>query len=30
MDVSKYKKVDLDSLTQSEMEGWNIGDTLLF
>ena len=29
MDVSKYKKVDLDSLTQSEMEGWNIGDTLL-
>ena len=29
MDVSKYKKVDLDSLTQSEMEKWNIGDTLL-
>ena len=29
MDVSKYKKVDLDSLTQSEMEEWNIGDTLL-
>ena len=29
MDVSKYKKVDLDNLTQSEMEGWNIGDTLL-
>ena len=29
MDVSKYKKVDLDSLTQSEMEEWSIGDTLL-
>ena len=29
MDVSKYKKVDLDSLTQSEMEEWNIGDTLI-
>ena len=29
MDVSKYKKVDLDNLTQLEMEGWNIGDTLL-
>ncbi len=29
MDVSKYKKVDLDSLTQSEMDEWNIGDTLL-
>ena len=29
MDVSNYKKVDLDSLTQSEMEEWNIGDTLL-
>ena len=29
MDVSKYKKVDLDHLTQSEMEAWNIGDTLL-
>ena len=29
MDVSKYKKVDLDSLTQSEMAEWNIGDTLL-
>jgi len=29
MDISKYKKVDLDNLTQSEMEGWNIGDTLL-
>ena len=29
MDISKYKKVDLDNLTQSEMEEWNIGDTLL-
>ena len=29
MDVSKYKRVDLDNLTQSEMEEWNIGDTLL-
>ena len=29
MDVSKYIKVDLDNLTQSEMEEWNIGDTLL-
>ena len=29
MDVSKYKKVDLNSLTQSQMNEWNIGDTLL-
>ena len=29
MDVSKYKKVDLNSLTQSQMDNWNIGDTLL-
>ena len=29
MDVSKYVKVDLDSLTQAQMDKWNIGDTLL-
>ena len=29
MDVSKYIKVDLDSLTQAQMDTWNIGDTLL-
>jgi len=29
MDVSKYTKVDLNTLTQSQMENWNIGDTLL-
>jgi fumarate hydratase class I len=29
MDVSKYIKVDLDTLTQSQMNDWNIGDTLL-
>ena len=29
MDVSKYIKVDLDNLTQSQMNDWNIGDTLL-
>ena len=29
MDVSKYIKVDLDSLTQVQMDKWNIGDTLL-
>ena len=30
MDVSQYKKVDLDSLTlESQMQDWNIGDTLL-
>ena len=29
MDVSKYTKVDLNSLTQSQMNEWNIGDTLL-
>ena len=29
MDVSKYKKVDLNRLTQSQMDNWNISDTLL-
>jgi len=29
MDVSKYTKVNLDTLTQSQMDDWNIGDTLL-
>ncbi len=29
MDISKYTKVDLDALTQSQMDDWNIGDTLL-
>ena len=29
MDISKYKKVDLNSLAQSQMQTWNIGDTLL-
>jgi len=29
MDVSKYSKVDLNNLTQSQMNLWNIGDTLL-
>ena len=29
MDVSKYTKVDLNNLNQSQMEHWNIGDTLL-
>jgi len=29
MDVSQYKKVDLDSLTREQMQDWNIGDTLL-
>ena len=29
MDISKYKKVDLNSLAQSQMDNWNIGDTLL-
>ncbi|MDB4037775.1 fumarate hydratase [Candidatus Thioglobus sp.] len=29
MDISKYTKVDLNNLTQSQMEHWNIGDTLL-
>lgn len=29
MDISKYIKVDLDSLTQAQMDKWNIGDTLL-
>lgn len=29
MDISKYTKVDLNILTQSQMDDWNIGDTLL-
>ena len=29
MDVTKYTKVDLNNLTQSQMDDWNIGDTLL-
>ncbi|SMN12696.1 Fumarate hydratase class I, aerobic [Bathymodiolus heckerae thiotrophic gill symbiont] len=29
MDYSKYKKVDLDTLTRQQMTQWNIGDTLL-
>jgi fumarate hydratase, class I len=29
MDVSKYTKIDLNNLTQSQMNDWNIGDTLL-
>ena len=29
MDVSKYTKVDLNNLTQHQMDHWNIGDTLL-
>ena len=29
MDVSKYSKIDLNNLNQSQMEHWNIGDTLL-
>ncbi len=29
MDVSKYTKVDLNNLNQSQMDHWNIGDTLL-
>jgi fumarate hydratase class I len=29
MDVSQYIKVDLDNLTREQMQGWNIGDTLL-
>jgi fumarate hydratase class I len=29
MDISKYTKVDLNNLTQSQMDHWNIGDTLL-
>ena len=29
MDISKYTKVDLNTLTQSQMQTWNIGDTLL-
>ena len=29
MDISKYTKVDLNTLTHSQMQTWNIGDTLL-
>ena len=29
MDVTKYTKVDLNNLIQSQMDDWNIGDTLL-
>ena len=29
MDVSKYKKVDLNNLSREQMQDWNIGDTLL-
>ncbi|CAC9499868.1 Fumarate hydratase class I, aerobic (EC 4.2.1.2) [uncultured Gammaproteobacteria bacterium] len=29
MDYSKYKKVDLSTLTRQQMTQWNIGDTLL-
>jgi fumarate hydratase class I len=29
MDVSQYTKIDLDILTREQMQGWNIGDTLL-
>ena len=29
MDVTKYTKVNLNNLTQSQMDDWNIGDTLL-
>jgi fumarate hydratase, class I len=29
MDISKYTKVDLNTLTHSQMQAWNIGDTLL-
>jgi fumarate hydratase class I len=29
MDVTKYTKVDLNNLTQSQIDDWNIGDTLL-
>ena len=29
MDVSKYTKVDLNNLNRSQMDHWNIGDTLL-
>jgi len=29
MDITKYTKVDLNNLTQSQMDDWNIGDTLL-
>ncbi len=29
MDVSQYKKVDLNNLSREQMQDWNIGDTLL-
>ncbi len=29
MDVTQYKKVDLNNLAREEMQNWNIGDTLL-
>ena len=29
MDVSQYKRVDLNTLTREQMQNWNIGDTLL-
>ncbi|MBT4746482.1 MAG: fumarate hydratase, partial [Candidatus Thioglobus sp.] len=29
MDYSKYKSIDLDSLTRKQMNDWEIGDTLL-
>ena len=29
MDVSKYTKINLNTLTQNQMDQWNIGDTLL-
>ena len=29
MDVSQYKRVDLNNLTREQMQNWNIGDTLL-
>jgi fumarate hydratase class I len=29
MDYSKYKSIDLDSLTREQMNDWKIGDTLL-
>jgi fumarate hydratase class I len=29
MDVSQYKRVDLNNLNREQMQNWNIGDTLL-
>jgi fumarate hydratase class I len=29
MDYSRYKRVDLNSITKDQMSSWNIGDTLL-